>query len=119
MTDDVKVTMKDNDMTCKIRYTLNSYNVTVKYHDKNEINVHDPITKKAEYTSKITIKSPEVKGYTAQKESVTVTVPAEDSALVVYYDLNSYEVKPIVAAECQGQGTVSRETKNPIYYKDK
>ena len=87
---DGKFTMPARDVTFTATSTINSYILTVKYVYENGTDVAAAHTESVTYNSSYSVTSPAVTGYTADKLTVSGTMPAENVEVTVTYKANTY-----------------------------
>ena len=87
----VSGTMPDEDVTVTVVYSINSYNLTIKYEYEDGTKAADTYTDRPDYNEAYSVTSPTITGYTADKSVVSGTMPAENVEVTVVYKANDYE----------------------------
>ncbi len=88
---DGKFTMPAKDVTFTAISTINSYTLTVKYVYENGTGAAaDTYIRSVTYNSEYSVTSPAVEGYTADKTTVSGTMPADKVEVTVTYKANTY-----------------------------
>ncbi len=89
-------------------YTINSYDVTVKYVYSDGSTAADTEIVSVNYKEDYRVDSPAITGYTADKTAVSGTMGAGDVSETVIYTINSYDVS---ATYVYSDGSKADETK--------
>jgi len=84
-------TIKEN-TTLTVTYSVNKYNLIIKYVDENSnpMSQVDTYTQEYDYKSSYNVTSPTITGYTADKLEVTGTMQLNGVEVIVTYSRNPY-----------------------------
>lgn len=87
----VEGTMPASDLEIKVLYSLNSHFLTINYYDNNNTLI-SCYTDTLDYDEDYEIDTPDVTGYTPDRDVVEGTMGDEDIVENVYYSINSYDL---------------------------
>jgi hypothetical protein len=83
-------TMPAEDVTVTVRYTVNSYTLTIHYVYADNTTAAPDHTETVVYNTAYSVESPVIAGYTASQLTVAGTMPAENVEVTVIYNASSY-----------------------------